>query len=279
MGQFRAKFPASSPVSVHPGKAIKRAGKHITICKRMSAASNHPVKVGLGLLVLLALYAIAVTNLITNANLMAAYPIISQIPQDMVAGTGGQNKKGENPVKSQKSFTKENRTSDDVVSCKKKHVAATGGFCLDENSVFDGYNYVWDGMLCAGLEKLFGPNATVADIGAGLGSYGRCFLRIWKNVIHTKNNYEMINLLAMYETEMKKAKLLAQPQVIKSWKGYDGALNIETLSNGFIKYLDVSKKQDLGERFDWVMSVEVGEHIPHEYENIFLQNLVRHACK
>ncbi|KAK7073429.1 hypothetical protein SK128_013942 [Halocaridina rubra] len=78
---------------------------------------------------------------------------------------------------------------------------------------------------------------------------------------------------------MEKANLFEEPQVIKSWKGFDGALNIEPLSQGFIKYLDLSKEQDLGERFDWVMSVEVGEHIPHEYETVFLENLVRHACK
>ena len=46
-----------------------------------------------------------------------------------------------------------------------------------------------------------------------------------------------------------------------------------------MKRLDLAKEFDLGLRFDWVISLEVGEHIPEQYEGTFLENLVKHACK
>ncbi|KAK7073428.1 hypothetical protein SK128_013941, partial [Halocaridina rubra] len=48
---------------------------------------------------------------------------------------------------SQEEIVNKNTTSSDVDSCIKSHVGATGGFCLDENNVFDGYNYIWDGLV------------------------------------------------------------------------------------------------------------------------------------
>ena len=69
-------------------------------------------------------------------------------------------------------------------------------------------------------------------------------------------------------------------QDILCFPAYDGAANIEHLSAGFIKYTDLSASQLwLGRRWDWVMSLEVGEHIARQHENNFLDNLVRHACK
>merc|ERR1739842_266376 len=33
------------------------------------------------------------------------------------------------------------------------------------------------------------------------------------------------------------------------------------------------------QRWDWAMSIEVGEHIPAESEDIFIDNITKHACK
>jgi hypothetical protein len=35
----------------------------------------------------------------------------------------------------------------------------------------------------------------------------------------------------------------------------------------------------LGRQWDWVLSLEVGEHIPNEFEAIFLDNIARHAVE
>ena len=41
--------------------------------------------------------------------------------------------------------------------------------------------------------------------------------------------------------------------------------------------LDLAVPVDLGKQYDWVLSLEVGEHIPKEYEAEFIANLDRHA--
>lgn len=56
---------------------------------------------------------------------------------------------------------------------------------------------------------------------------------------------------------------------------YDGNPHSERLTNGLVRVADFSIPQDLGV-FDWVLSLEVGEHIPEEYEDIFIDNLHTH---
>jgi len=105
-----------------------------------------------------------------------------------------------------------------------------------------------------------GKVATVVDIGAGVGQLGAWLL---------KNNVNTID-----------------------WQGYDGGSNVNDFcgqtvrlySGGEIQvpkvcFLDASKpvyEKDLpGAPFDWVLSIEVGEHVPEEGQNNFLDNLVR----
>lgn len=61
--------------------------------------------------------------------------------------------------------------------------------------------------------------------------------------------------------------------------GYDGNPNTEALSGGVAKVLDLSAPIDLHQTFDWVVSLEVGEHLPQKYEKIFIENLVHHCKK
>ena len=46
-----------------------------------------------------------------------------------------------------------------------------------------------------------------------------------------------------------------------------------------MEHANLAESFNLGKRWDWVMSLEVGEHIPKEYEQIFIDNIVKHACK
>ncbi len=59
--------------------------------------------------------------------------------------------------------------------------------------------------------------------------------------------------------------------------GYDGNPVTEDASGGTCFILDLSNPVDLHQRYDWVMSLEVGEHLPKQYETIFIENLVRHV--
>lgn len=64
-----------------------------------------------------------------------------------------------------------------------------------------------------------------------------------------------------------------------SCEGYDGNPDTPTLSGGVAGILDISQPFDLGKRFEWVLSLEVGEHLPKQYERVFLDNLHRHNVK
>jgi len=57
--------------------------------------------------------------------------------------------------------------------------------------------------------------------------------------------------------------------------GYDGNPNTEKITDNLCKVADFTVRQILGKR-DWVLSLEVGEHIPSEFEDIFIDNLDKH---
>ena len=53
---------------------------------------------------------------------------------------------------------------------------------------------------------------------------------------------------------------------------FDGNPNTPSITDGKCKVLDLSSPHQL-ETYDWVLSFEVGEHLPKQYEDIFIQNL------
>ena len=60
-------------------------------------------------------------------------------------------------------------------------------------------------------------------------------------------------------------------------KCYDGNPYTEEDTNGRCQVLDLSKLVELNRKFDCVLSLEVGEHIPNQYEDIFIQNITNHC--
>lgn len=59
--------------------------------------------------------------------------------------------------------------------------------------------------------------------------------------------------------------------------GFDGNPDTPTLTDGLAQVIDLTAPFDLGEQYDWVISLEVGEHIPEKFETIYIENLIRHA--
>jgi cyclopropane fatty-acyl-phospholipid synthase-like methyltransferase len=55
--------------------------------------------------------------------------------------------------------------------------------------------------------------------------------------------------------------------------GFDGNPNTPELTDNLCKVLDLSIPKQFEEKFDWVMSLEVGEHLPPQFEDIFINNL------
>lgn len=60
--------------------------------------------------------------------------------------------------------------------------------------------------------------------------------------------------------------------------GYDGNPNTNEYYN-LCYTLDLSQPINLNRKFDWVLSLEVGEHIPIKYEEVFINNIYKHNTK
>lgn len=100
-------------------------------------------------------------------------------------------------------------------------------------------NYSFDESLCEELVNMF-KEKSVGDFGCGMGDYLRKFK----------------------ESEIKCI-------------GYDGNPNTLELTDGLGTTVNLSEDQDL-DISDWVLSIEVGDHIPEEYEEAFIKNLHKH---
>ncbi|MEX0596586.1 MAG: hypothetical protein WD512_08800, partial [Candidatus Paceibacterota bacterium] len=79
---------------------------------------------------------------------------------------------------------------------------------------------------------------SLADLGCGMGDYVKTF---------QKNNINAI--------------------------GFDGNPNTPELTHNLCQVLDLSLAHKFDEPFDWILSLEVGEHLPKKFEDIFIQNL------
>eukprot|EP00271_Cylindrocystis_brebissonii_P019239 TRINITY_DN5787_c1_g1_i1.p1 TRINITY_DN5787_c1_g1~~TRINITY_DN5787_c1_g1_i1.p1 ORF type:complete len:825 (-),score=126.22 TRINITY_DN5787_c1_g1_i1:783-3257(-) len=102
-----------------------------------------------------------------------------------------------------------------------------------------GFKYWLDRKLARAIGR-FLTGKTVLEVGAGTGHYTQIF-----------------------------------SEYAASIEGYDGVPNIEELTGGFIKRADFTEHLNLGVH-DWVVCLDVGAHIPKEYELDFIDNLNRH---
>ena len=107
-------------------------------------------------------------------------------------------------------------------------------------------HYVADGGVVAGLAKmLLANNESIVDLGAGVGEYGHALKAVDERI---------------------------------EWRGYDGAGNVEDYTSGFVRFIDLTMPLTL-QKADWVLSLEVGEHIPKAFEGMYFRNLHTHNCR
>ena len=78
--------------------------------------------------------------------------------------------------------------------------------------------------------------------------------------------------IGQYKTGVENQR----PQVV--WRSYDGAGNVEEWTKGYVEWVDLTQPLSLP-KADWVISLEVGEHISNSHEGMFLRNLHQHNCK
>ena len=91
-------------------------------------------------------------------------------------------------------------------------------------------------------------NRSVIDLGAGVGLYGHAFASLDSTV---------------------------------RWRGYDGGPNAEAFTHGYVQWANLGwpLPNAVAEVAEWVMSLEVGEHLPAPSERAFVRNLhVLNSC-
>ena len=98
-----------------------------------------------------------------------------------------------------------------------------------------------DVLVLSGLARLV-RGGSIVDFGAGVGQYG-------------------------HDPQLSKVR----------WRGYDGAGDVEEYTNGFVRFVDLTIPLALP-RADWVVSLEVAEHVPREHELMLVRNLHAHNC-
>lgn len=120
-------------------------------------------------------------------------------------------------------------------------------FKIDEKGFWYCENeegHCFDSSLCSEIEKIFEEKEIndVVDFGCGPGKYVKRFIESGRQCI-----------------------------------GYDGNPHTPKYTNGTCQVLDLSEVFNLNKKFDCVVSLEVGEHIPKEYEQIFIDNIASHT--
>ncbi|XP_071099695.1 uncharacterized protein [Haliotis cracherodii] len=127
---------------------------------------------------------------------------------------------------------------------QKTAVSAAGGWCK-ESSKSDSGQHMFDKFLAEQLSLLF-QNQTVASFGDGPGDY---------------------------------KKYLDRTGRLRTYDAFDGAPFGQETSGGVVRFLDLTAPQYGLPVYDWIISLEVAEHIPPQYEDRYIDNIARHANK
>eukprot|EP00445_Apocalathium_hangoei_P088228 CAMPEP_0204210928 /NCGR_PEP_ID=MMETSP0361-20130328/74274_1 /ASSEMBLY_ACC=CAM_ASM_000343 /TAXON_ID=268821 /ORGANISM="Scrippsiella Hangoei, Strain SHTV-5" /LENGTH=568 /DNA_ID=CAMNT_0051175129 /DNA_START=59 /DNA_END=1762 /DNA_ORIENTATION=- len=115
---------------------------------------------------------------------------------------------------------------------------------LTYRAIFDS-QLVDEGLLPALASTVFSVGDAIGDFGASLGGYSKFF--------------NLTGLLQAF--------------------AFDGAEGVVAASGGAVQRLALDKPFSLWRTFDWVLCLEVLEHIPAKFERAALENLRRHAAK
>lgn len=126
-----------------------------------------------------------------------------------------------------------------MINTKNFHIDINGSWNGDTDS-----KHHHDNRLCEYLISIFREKQVknVLDLGCGSGLYAKKFI---------DNNI--------------------------ACSCYDGHPDTKQITNGICETIDLSQEISLGNTYDCVMSLEVGEHIPKIYENNFINNIVKHS--
>ena len=130
------------------------------------------------------------------------------------------------------------------LECEKSlnDVSNSGGWC-SKISGLNSSQHMIDNGLAIELSS-FLKNKKVASFGDGPGAY--------------KLKFDELKQVILYDA-------------------FDGAPYVELTTNNKVNYIDLSVPIYHLNVYDWIISLEVAEHIPAKFESIYIDNLVKHA--
>jgi len=151
------------------------------------------------------------------------------------------------------------RAQEAALECKNAQVLATGGWCLQdapngaviqhENITFHipKFHVAPSKRVVEEVSNLISSEGiqSITDFGAGVGQYKAALLKKHPNLVYN---------------------------------AYDGAGNVVDYTHGFTSYCDLTYPLGMT-KSDWVLSLEVGEHVPSRYEGMVIRNFHYHNCK
>lgn len=104
----------------------------------------------------------------------------------------------------------------------------------------------YDSKLADYIAMSYKNIASVADVGCGTGNYCKCLKDSGIPIVH----------------------------------GYEGTVGIKEIAvYDDIMTVDLTKRRWVGINYDLVICLEVGEHVPKNYEQVFIDNVCRYVSK
>jgi hypothetical protein len=154
--------------------------------------------------------------------------------------------------------------------------------CLNNESIYTDLSF----KLNTAMNKISKLNCNLTN-GYVSSSGGWCARISGKDSVQHKTDERFAKALSQYLSGHKVASFGDGPGTYKEifdrlkqviiYDAFDGAPFCEEITNGNVKFLDLSVPIYHLNLYDWIISIEVGEHIPQEFEQTYLDNLVRHA--
>lgn len=141
-------------------------------------------------------------------------------------------------------FPNPQRVNCDVSGRAWSSAARGGGRGVSSSGVWmlpRGFRYKFDQAFADAILDLVSGCGSLLELGAGLGCYTYYF--------RDSGRFSRVS-------------------------AFEGATNVEALTGGLVSRADLTERRDFGGAFDWVVCLEVAEHIPPQHEETFLENLV-----
>jgi 2-polyprenyl-3-methyl-5-hydroxy-6-metoxy-1,4-benzoquinol methylase len=198
------------------------------------------------IVIMIIVFIVALYILNTNYNNNCEYTDFQYFPTTQIKQL--QPRLSQHELDNERQIRK-NQLQQALEQCKQQneHGPTPDGFwCMTQQEALERQNFVCGSLIHYAIQHLF-IGQTVGDFGASAGYY---------------------------------TKRMIESGKVKHAQAYDGTPNMNQLTNGFVHHFDLSVLNNDYETipvYDWILTLEVGEHVPKQKEFNFIHNVVSRA--